>query len=130
MGNSPPPVKSLPGYGGGFAGGILFAVSNLWLNSGRADGGPSSSLAYPPTRTRVFPGSAIMNWSTSETSDVDGRRKVGSEPLASCRGGVTRRHPRAGKLAGLLYPTGELSFVELVGFSRSLVSSESGRGER
>ncbi len=36
----------------------------------------------------------------------------------------------AGQLAGLLYPTGELSFFELVGFKRSLVSSESGRGQR
>lgn len=38
MGNSPPPVKSLPGIEARLASGIIFAVSSLWPNSGRRRG--------------------------------------------------------------------------------------------
>ncbi len=52
MGNSPPPVKSLPGIEAGLASGIIFAVSSLWLNSG----GPEGWRASPSPPNPGVPG--------------------------------------------------------------------------
>src|SRR5438876_4217060 len=54
MGNSPPPVKSLPDLGAGVASGIIFAVSGLWPNSGRPEGWPSRHSPTSPLQGRAI----------------------------------------------------------------------------
>ncbi len=54
MGNSPPPVKSLPGIEAGAASGIIFAVSSLWPNSGAAEGWRSRHSPTSPSRDRAI----------------------------------------------------------------------------
>src|SRR6266705_1814451 len=54
MGNSPPPVKSLPDLEAGLASGIIFAVSSLWPNSGRPEGWPSRHSPTSPLQGRAI----------------------------------------------------------------------------
>src|SRR6266567_95020 len=54
MGNSPPPVKSLPDLEAGLASGIIFAVSSLWPNSGRPEGWPSRHSPTSPFQGRAI----------------------------------------------------------------------------
>src|SRR5260370_10733437 len=46
----------------------------------------SSLRLPPPSRTRVFPSSAIHNWSKSETSDVDWGRSASAVQARARRG--------------------------------------------
>src|SRR5437667_7396613 len=54
MGNSPPPVKSLPDLEAGLASGIIFAVSSLWPNSGRPEGWRSRHSPTSPFQGRAI----------------------------------------------------------------------------